>query len=214
MSNLRSAKKTTRSVNTNGLFIDIYDAEVREFMRLNPDPDLISEQATVICLQNERYRLIDDNAKICVTSMKEKYISSVDKNISMTIPLVAAMGSSVLSDFPLADKVVTSMGKNSKYLAGWYSRVFRPSYSINESEQKTDDVPLIPRDSRSIEDVKSFLTDCGVNDNISDSFGSFISKGFELKTGLAIVSSIHGFLSGRVPTSVAGVAGHTFGGWS
>jgi len=214
MSNLREphSKKKTKTV---GSFPETKPWEIEEFKRRCFDEESIADYAGSVRLSKAKYREIDDDVLVCVYHLKEQYIESLTGDLSMAIPLAATASTPVVSKYPQLSVFFTGLSNNSPKLATWITRLYKPELTIGEQDTQSD-VFISPSDIKSIEDMKTFLKECGMPENATTTVTGFASEGLSFHTGLkGFITGVTFIVSWFSPTIAdpAGAVKQDLGKW-
>lgn len=193
MSRIKVATANRDNDRVMSLFPKVKQSVKDRFREFHDDEELVRRKAAEFRQVDRKYQSLTDDYDVCIYYLVESYMKTIDGNIRTTGESFSGLLSLfpfITGDNPKALTIGSTIGsavqKNSGVIARIFENAVPPTLTLYDSDFEGE---IIPRDAKSVSEVKSFLEDVGLPENISNSAGDCINDGLTFKSVYAFVST-------------------------
>lgn len=178
---------------------------VRDFKQNCDDEDLIRQKANMFRLEAGKYRVVRDDAELCVMALTDKHKKMIETNVNLLLPTIS-MATDIFVDVPpVAKTVLTGLSNNTDKISGWVSWVYTPDFVISRNPEEDDSPFLYQTDEKTLKDVKKVLDECNVPKEIGGGIIDSFSEGIGFSSLMTAVRAALSYWAPK-PTNSAGLA--------
>ncbi len=188
---VKSAPENTEQAKIMSLFPKVKPSEKTRFVELHDNETLVHRKAQEFRQADKKYAVLENDYDVCVYYLEEKYRNSIRGNIKATGEglggLLAFFAKQDAWIIATGSKLSNAIQEHPDVIVDIFGNIVPPTLSLYDNEDGENNI--LPRDEKSICEVKNILNEVGLPETITNSAGDCLNEGVSIKSIYALVAT-------------------------